>query len=378
MLQRKVQLSPLLGDHVEERLFGMQMACAVRSQQRVCCDELGHRLGIMPRPRGARAVFAGDGCGVGRQFVVRGVGSDLKREYASDTVHPASAEFSGVASVAVNLAVSVDQRDLHGCKSLELGRRLGDFAVAPMAGVVGAAVVSIVSTSFSGCTAGMVLVRMTGGADVRAPATALPNVVATPDQRGRVSGLCLLLIVCDVLVWRNLTITVRAPAILLAIVLQMFMFFFCDVFGERFGRETYLVVVTGWIVVLTVTFGLPWPWPRLGLGECRDRPLLLGGHAAAIGHDTALYLRHGSPRGRSVRFGARHPHIGWRVDEVAGTAIVDYFLVLFGGYAMSWRGAALGLIMSCFQATQILFTAVFVTCSAAFVFIPCRICLPGR
>ncbi|MEP9390791.1 ABC transporter permease [Gordonia sp. VNK1] len=193
----------------------------------------------------------------------------------------------------------------------------------------------------------------------------------------RPQGLRPFLIDCDVLIRRNLTITARTPAMILAIVLQplMFVLVFSYVFGDALGGDFYRQFLIGGVMAQTVTFNCA--FSALGLATDLENGVMDRFRALPMSRLSVVAARCTSDIvinavGLTVMSLAGLV-VGWRIHTTFGEAIVGYLLALAFGFSMSWVGSLLGMVTSSFQATQSLVTiVVFPMCFISSAFIPSR------
>ncbi|WP_097986811.1 ABC transporter permease [Streptomyces sp. f150] len=178
----------------------------------------------------------------------------------------------------------------------------------------------------------------------------------------------------SIIAWRNLLNLRRTPGSVIAALVQpvMFVLLLAYVFGGSLGGAEYRTFLMGGIFAQAVTFNSA--FTALGLANDMDkgivdrfRSLPMPAMAVLLGRTlsdltmSAVTLVVTSLCGLLV---------GWRISASPTEALAAYLLILLFAFAMSWVGAAIGLMARSVEVAQSagliwLFPVTFV--SAAFV-----------
>ncbi|MEU0163492.1 ABC transporter permease [Streptomyces sp. NPDC006261] len=178
----------------------------------------------------------------------------------------------------------------------------------------------------------------------------------------------------SIVAWRNLLNLRRTPGSVIAALVQpvMFVLLLAYVFGGSLGGAEYRTFLMGGIFAQAVTFNAA--FTALGLANDMDkgivdrfRSLPMPAMAVLLGRTlsdltmSTVTLLVTSLCGLLV---------GWRISASPGDALLAYLLILLFAFAMSWVGAAIGLMARSVEVAQSagliwLFPVTFV--SSAFV-----------
>ncbi|KQX43753.1 ABC transporter [Streptomyces sp. Root63] len=178
----------------------------------------------------------------------------------------------------------------------------------------------------------------------------------------------------SIVAWRNLLNLRRTPGSVIAALVQpvMFVLLLAYVFGGSLGGAEYRTFLMGGIFAQAVTFNAA--FTALGLANDMDkgmvdrfRSLPMPAMAVLLGRTlsdltmSTVTLVVTSLCGLSV---------GWRITASPADALLGYLLILLFAFAMSWVGAAIGLMARSVEVAQSagliwLFPVTFV--SSAFV-----------
>ncbi|MFJ6701063.1 ABC transporter permease [Streptomyces sp. NPDC091272] len=177
-----------------------------------------------------------------------------------------------------------------------------------------------------------------------------------------------------IIAWRNLLNLRRTPGSLIAALVQpvMFVLLLSYVFGGSLGGDDYRTFLMGGIFAQAVTFNAA--FTALGLANDMDkgmidrfRSLPMPRMAVLLGRTLSDLLMSAVTLAVTSLCGLL---IGWRIDATFLDALLAYLLVLLLAFAMSWVGAAIGLMARSVEVAQSagliwLFPVTFV--SSAFV-----------
>lgn len=178
----------------------------------------------------------------------------------------------------------------------------------------------------------------------------------------------------SIVAWRNLLNLRRTPGSVIAALVQpvMFVLLLSYVFGGSLGGADYRTFLMGGIFAQAVTFNSA--FTALGLANDMDkgivdrfRSLPMPRMAVLLGRTMSDLLMSTVTLAVTSLCGLL---VGWRIGSSAGDAVLAYLLILLFAFAMSWVGAAIGLMARSVEVAQSagllwLFPVTFV--SSAFV-----------
>ncbi|OON76182.1 ABC transporter permease [Streptomyces tsukubensis] len=178
----------------------------------------------------------------------------------------------------------------------------------------------------------------------------------------------------SVIAWRNLLNLRRTPGSVIAALVQpvMFVLLLAYVFGGSLGGAEYRTFLMGGIFAQAVTFNAA--FTALGLASDMDkgiidrfRSLPMPRTAVILGRTLSDLIMNVVTLAVTSVCGLL---VGWRVATSVGQTLLAYLLILLFAFAMSWVGAAVGLMARSVEVAQSagliwLFPVTFV--SSAFV-----------
>lgn len=177
-----------------------------------------------------------------------------------------------------------------------------------------------------------------------------------------------------IVAWRNLLNLRRTPGSVIAALVQpvMFVLLLAYVFGGSLGGAGYRTFLMGGIFAQAVTFNAA--FTALGLANDMDkgivdrfRALPMPRLAVLLGRTLSDLVMSAVTLAVTSLCGLL---VGWRITGSVADAVLAYLLVLLFAFAMSWVGAAIGLLARSVEVAQSagliwLFPVTFV--SSAFV-----------
>ncbi|MFE1799818.1 MULTISPECIES: ABC transporter permease [unclassified Streptomyces] len=178
----------------------------------------------------------------------------------------------------------------------------------------------------------------------------------------------------SIVAWRNLLNLRRTPGSVIAALVQpvMFVLLLAYVFGGSLGGADYRTFLMGGIFAQAVTFNAA--FTALGLANDMDkgivdrfRSLPMPRMAVLLGRTLSDLIMSSVTLIVTSLCGLL---VGWRIHASVADALVGYLLILLFAFAMSWVGAAIGLLARSVEVAQSagliwLFPVTFV--SSAFV-----------
>jgi len=179
---------------------------------------------------------------------------------------------------------------------------------------------------------------------------------------------------CGVMTWRNLLTIIRIPQLALGATVQplMFVVMFSYVLGSTLGGDEYRQFLIPGIFAQTVAFNAA--YTAIGLATDTKRGIIdrfkslpTARIALVVGRTTSDLVI--NVVGLAIMTGVGYA-IGWRIHGGVGETIGAYLLVLLFGYAISWAGAVIGLLVSTAesaQAAMMIFVFPIAFISSAFV-----------
>ncbi|MGW5860734.1 ABC transporter permease [Streptomyces sp. NPDC055239] len=178
----------------------------------------------------------------------------------------------------------------------------------------------------------------------------------------------------SIVAWRNLLNLRRTPGSVIAALVQpvMFVLLLAYVFGGSLGGADYRTFLMGGIFAQAVTFNSA--FTALGLANDMDKGIVDRLRSLPVPRMAVLLGRTMSDLLMStvtlVVTSLCGLLVGWRIGASAGDAVLGYLLILLFAFAMSWVGAAIGLMARSVEVAQSagllwLFPVTFV--SSAFV-----------
>ncbi|MFJ9885422.1 ABC transporter permease [Streptomyces sp. NPDC091287] len=178
----------------------------------------------------------------------------------------------------------------------------------------------------------------------------------------------------SIVAWRNLLNLRRTPGSVIAALVQpvMFVLLLAYVFGGSLGGAEYRTFLMGGIFAQAVTFNAA--FTALGLANDMDKGIVDRFRSLPMPAMAVLLGRTLSDLTMStvtlVVTSLCGLLVGWRISASPGDALLAYLLILLFAFAMSWVGAAIGLMARSVEVAQSagliwLFPVTFV--SSAFV-----------
>jgi ABC-2 type transport system permease protein len=178
----------------------------------------------------------------------------------------------------------------------------------------------------------------------------------------------------SIIAWRNLLNLRRTPGSVITALVQpvMFVLLLAYVFGGSLGGGAYRTFLMGGIFAQAVTFNAA--FTALGLANDMDkgiidrfRSLPMPRMAVILGRTLSDLIMSMVTLLTTSLCGLL---VGWRIGTSAGQAVLAYLLILLFAFAMSWVGAAIGLLARSVEVAQSagliwLFPVTFI--SSAFV-----------
>ncbi|MEU0126386.1 MULTISPECIES: ABC transporter permease [unclassified Streptomyces] len=178
----------------------------------------------------------------------------------------------------------------------------------------------------------------------------------------------------SIIAWRNLLNLRRTPGSVIAALVQpvMFVLLLAYVFGGSLGGAEYRTFLMGGIFAQAVTFNAA--FTALGLANDMDKGIVDRFRSLPMPAMAVLLGRTLSDLTMStvtlVVTSLCGLLVGWRIEASPAEALLAYALILLFAFAMSWVGAAIGLLARSVEVAQSagliwLFPVTFV--SSAFV-----------
>jgi len=152
----------------------------------------------------------------------------------------------------------------------------------------------------------------------------------------------------SIIAWRNLLNLRRTPGSVIAALVQpvMFVLLLAYVFGGSLGGADYRTFLMGGIFAQAVTFNAA--FTALGLANDMDegivdrfRSLPMPPMAVLLGRTLSDLTMSAVTLAVTSLCGLL---VGWRIAASPGDALLAYLLILLFAFAMSWVGAAIGLL----------------------------------